>query len=625
MNQPTTYQSPSLRGHSPKQSFGYEAQRLLLSFFVSSEEKRKTKQFFFTLVLIIFFSNLSFSQQIDTMYVYPSTPSHGDSVYLVVHLTFPTTCYMNSYNVDISGSNINVDLNYCVSQGLMMCYRVHNIFLGVFNSGSFSLFFKLRVDNFAPCSSFSTARSQSLFFNVLPDCSNSTPPSSILIDTNEICLGDSIKLKINDGVLGTGASWLWFSDSCNGNNIGVGDSIFVSPTANKSYFVRADDCGQSTCKAVNINVIPPPIQILHYLGPNTSICSGDTLLLTAPFGYNYLWQDGSFNSFFTVTEQGTYFVEISNQCGSASDTVQITYQTPPVISLGNDTTLCVGDSLLLTTPYGYDYLWQDGSFDSIFTVTEQGIYFVQISNQCGSASDTVQITYQTPPVISLGNDTVVCAGDTFQLYAPANDYSLLWQNGSTDTVFSATSTDTYWLSVSNICGTNSDTIRLDFSYPFVDIGQDTVICNNTNISFDAGVWSSYEWSTGATVPTISLSSQDTLLAIWLIVEDEYGCVATDSVSVTFDPCLGKRSQELFSDVIIFPNPAKNEINIHIKNYDNSPFHCQIINPQGKQIKAFTISNETYLLNTQDISSGIYYLIIENKNQRINKKIIIIDN
>jgi hypothetical protein len=77
------------------------------------------------------------------------------------------------------------------------------------------------------------------------------------------------------------------------------------------------------------------------------------------------------------------------------------------------------------------------------------------------------------------------------------------------------------------------------------------------------------------------------------------------------------------NIELFPNPAKNEINIHIKNYDNTAFHCQIINPEGKQIKSFTISDETYLLNTQDISSGIYYLIIETKNQRINKKMVII--
>jgi hypothetical protein len=602
------------------------------------------KQSFFTIVFVTFLTNLSFSQQIDTMYVYPSTPTQGDSVFLFVHSTFTSTsCDLTSHFVSLTGNNIIVRGDYCVGNSFAFCNQVSRIFLGFLQPGTYSLSFTLRR-SLIPCNSYSTRDNQQISFDVLPDCINSVPPTSIISDTTAICLGDSLKLKTNGGTLGTGSTWLWFSDSCSGNHIGTGDSIFVTPVANTTYFVRADDCGLFACKTVTVNVNHPPGQTLHIFGSDTVLCAGDTLFLLAPYGYDYLWQDGSFDSVFTVTQQGTYFVEISNQCGSASDTVQINYQTPPVISLGNDTVLCAGDTLLLSAPYGYDYLWQDSSLDSVFTVTQQGTYFVEISNlcgsasdtvqinyqtppiislgndtvlcagdtlllsapygydylwqdssldslftvtqqgtyfveinnQCGSASDTVQINYQTPPVISLGNDTVLCAGDTFQLYVPSNDYSLLWQDGSTDTVFSLTSSGTYWLSASNICGTNSDTIKLDFSYPFVDIGQDTVVCNNTNISFDAGVWSSYEWSTGATVPTISLSDQDTLLAIWLTVEDEYGCIATDSISVFFDPCLGSQSQEIFSDISIFPNPAKNEINIHIKNYDNSPFYCKVI-------------------------------------------------
>jgi hypothetical protein len=437
---------------------------------------------------------------------------------------------------------------------------------------------------------------------------------SVIDSPTVISLGNDTVLCADDTLLLSapyGYNYLWQDSSF--------DSVFTV-TEQGIYFVEISNLCGSASDTVQINYQTPPV---ISLGNDTVLCADDTLLLSAPYGYDYLWQDGSLDSVFTVTEQGTYFVEISNLCGSASDTVQITYQAPPTISLGNDTVLCAGDTLLLSAPYGHDYLWQDGSFDSVFTVTQQGTCFVQVNNQCGSASDTVEITYQTPPVISLGNDTVLCVGDTFQLYVPSNDYSLLWQDGSTDTVFSLTSSGTYWLSASNICGTNSDTIKLDFSYPFVDIGQDTVVCNNTNISFDAGVWSSYEWSTGANVPTISLSGQDTLLAIWLTVEDEYGCIATDTISVVFDPCLGSQSQEIFSDISIFPNPAKNEINIHIKNYDNSPFYCKIINPQGQLVKTFEITNPNYLLNTHDIASGLYDIIIENKNQRINKKMVIV--
>lgn len=56
----------------------------------------------------------------------------------------------------------------------------------------------------------------------------------------------------------------------------------------------------------------------------------------------------------------------------------------PVLSLGNDTTLCSGATLLLQ-PAGYDtYLWSDGSATNNLTISAPGTYSVEVTNVSGN-------------------------------------------------------------------------------------------------------------------------------------------------------------------------------------------------------------------------------------------------
>jgi len=61
-------------------------------------------------------------------------------------------------------------------------------------------------------------------------------------------------------------------------------------------------------------------------------------------------------------------------------------------SIGSDTTLCVGDSLVLdaTTPNA-TYVWKGGSTSPTLTVTEAGTYWVQVNLANCSSIDTITI------------------------------------------------------------------------------------------------------------------------------------------------------------------------------------------------------------------------------------------
>jgi gliding motility-associated-like protein len=76
----------------------------------------------------------------------------------------------------------------------------------------------------------------------------------------------------------------------------------------------------------------------------------------------------------------------------AFDTINVVYNYKPVFSLGPDKTICNSNTLLLDP--GIDnanYTWQDGSSFPTYIVRQSGIYSVNISNQCGSLSDTLAI------------------------------------------------------------------------------------------------------------------------------------------------------------------------------------------------------------------------------------------
>src|SRR5690606_15424578 len=88
------------------------------------------------------------------------------------------------------------------------------------------------------------------------------------------------------------------------------------------------------------NLISPLPQITLNLGNDTALCQGETLTLYATTANaTYLWQDNSTNPTFNVTQQGTYWVQVTNNCGTTTDTINVSYNPIPTVNLGNDTTL----------------------------------------------------------------------------------------------------------------------------------------------------------------------------------------------------------------------------------------------------------------------------------------------
>lgn len=95
---------------------------------------------------------------------------------------------------------------------------------------------------------------------------------------------------------------------------------------------------------------------------------------------------------YTITEAGRYFVTVTGNNGCLnSDTININYLNTPVVNLGNNGTICPRNSIPINPAIrNVTYLWQDGSTQPTYTVTEPGTYTLTARNICGGSTSKVE-------------------------------------------------------------------------------------------------------------------------------------------------------------------------------------------------------------------------------------------
>lgn len=269
------------------------------------------------------------------------------------------------------------------------------------------------------------------------------------------------------------------------------------------------------------------------LGPDTTLCTGSTLLLDATqnVAATHLWHDGSTGPTFLVTTAGTYFVEVTSATCTRSDTIVVTFATPPVFSLGNDTTLCPGATLLLdatANPPGTT-TWHNGQGGATLQVNGPGTYWAVVDNNGCARSDTLVVTAAPAPPLVLPPSVGLCIGSSLVLDAGSPTLTYLWNTGATTHTLSVPAPGTYSVSISNgSCTVQDTTVVQALNPPAVDLGPDTAYCQTQPVVINAGPGASYLWSTGATSPSITLANSAT---VWVVVTDANGCSSADTVSI----------------------------------------------------------------------------------------------
>lgn len=201
------------------------------------------------------------------------------------------------------------------------------------------------------------------------------------------------------------------------------------------------------------------------------------------------------------------------------------------ISLGNDTTLCNGSSLILTdTNTNVHHFWNTGATTGSITVTTSGAYWlVDTTGNC-TATDTIHVTFTSSPApFNLGNDTTYCGN--FSRVLSTGNAATTWSTGATGAQITVTAPGKYWATISNNCGSVSDTIVIHQNLlPVVNLGGDTNICNTNPITLNASSpGATYLWQNGTTNAMLTVSSS----GVYWVAVTANGCTADDSIVVSY--------------------------------------------------------------------------------------------
>jgi gliding motility-associated-like protein len=286
------------------------------------------------------------------------------------------------------------------------------------------------------------------------DTCRGCPYPAISLSDTLYCVGDTVHLT--SGSIG-GVSYQWL---VNGQLYSISaDTILIATAGTTQVILRVTSATACTEMAtIKINAISPDT---INLGADTTYCGPFTRVLNANIG-TATWSTGVSGPVITVSAPGTYSASATNICGTASDAITIAEKPIPLVTLGNDTSPCMGTTITLNAGNtGATYEWDNNSTAQTLMVTQTGIYSVSVTVNGCTGTDSIDISYIDAPVaFSVGDDTTFCHGGRLLLEAyQANTYSI-WNTGSTNSFIYVSESGYYAVTDSNKCGIARDTIHV---------------------------------------------------------------------------------------------------------------------------------------------------------------------
>ncbi|MCX6258095.1 MAG: hypothetical protein NTW49_09420 [Bacteroidia bacterium] len=350
--------------------------------------------------------------------------------------------------------------------------------------------------------------------------------------------GESATLDATQGF----SNYLW-NTGATVQTIEVNQPGIYSVTVTNQYGCSGND-------DINITVLYPTPVV--NISNDTAICLNGSASLYANAGgavppYHYLWSTGVTTQNVTVSPvvSSTYYVSVTDYYNSLTvESVHIQVNPLPVFSFGNDTTISTGQTLLLTPGSGYSsYLWNNGSTGQSLLVSVSGTYAVTVTNQNGCwYSDNINVTIVNQgPVAYIQPVQGICSGSsvilTVTVTGGTSPYIYLWNNGETGSFInvSPSSSSYYYVTVTDAANYSSsgNVYVVVHPLPMVSLGNDISFNEGGSATLDAGQgFSSYLWSTGASVQTIVVS-QSGIYSV--TVTNQYGCSGSDNIQVTVTP------------------------------------------------------------------------------------------
>jgi gliding motility-associated-like protein len=369
---------------------------------------------------------------------------------------------------------------------------------------------------------------------------------------------------------------------------------FVAPIVGQFITVRTSGGSTSEWSQID-NFFFEETDTDFYLGDDTTICEGGNLILNVPItNATFLWQDNSTDSIYTVDQNGVYWVDVTANGCTYRDSIVINYGQSQIFDLGNDTSICEAGSLILNaTIPDTEYLWQDNSTEPILTVTEEGIYWVEVTDVCGTNTDSITITNIDLPILNLGDDILTCSSTSITLNAftlGATEY--LWQNNTTNQTLNVLNDGLYWVEVLVSGCSITDSIYVNYySTADINLGNDTTLCQGETFNLNAETPSAfYLWQDGSVSSNLSVYDE----GIFWVDVDLNDCTIRDTIVISYTPLpiinLGSDTALCETDIIILDATTLNAVYLWQDNSQGAIFEVDKSGEYFVEIKVNNCSN-----------------------------------
>jgi len=438
-----------------------------------------------------------------------------------------------------------------------------------------------------------------------------------------VCAGSQATLTASSSVTG----YTWSPNSIAAN------PVVLAPLVNTVYTVTASDGTCVGTSTVAVNTKPTPT--LSIVASNSMICEGALVTMTASGALTYTWNFGNSNSA-SISDNPViataYQVTGTNSlnCTALASQIVVTMPNPTISIAASKTIVCMGDPITFTASGANTYTWVNGpsTATNAINLLTSSIYTVSGTvGQC-SSDKTISVNVLTASVAASAAIPSLCVGGTTTLTASgANSYVWIGHTSFNGKVIvSPTVTTNYSVNATTTipglsCPSSTNITVTVFNNPTVTIATTkTVLCKaDAPIVLTGSGAVTYTWSTNTVSTTISIHPQSTI-TYTVTGTDANGCVSTATKLIQVNNCnsIGELTGA-DKGILVYPNPNGGEFAISSSGY----LDLKLVNELGQEIRIITLSGQNnHRASVSDLAKGIYFIVGQNNNGRINQKIIV---
>lgn len=320
---------------------------------------------------------------------------------------------------------------------------------------------------------------------------------------------------------------------------------------------------------------------------------------------------------------GTIFYTTSACPNPIRTPVTVTALTPPVVTLGNDTSGCEAFVADAGNPT-LNWLWSTGATTQQITVTASGQYSVVVSDAYCTGYDTINLMINPNPVLTTSvADGNICLGDSDTMYVSgAMLYN--WSSGGVSTMEivtpAATTAYTVYGLDANGC-TDTDTLTIIVNNPTATLSLplDTACTMGGSIALSGesplgGTWSGTAVTGNSFDPAVAGVGMH---AVTYLYTDVNGCSASATDSIWVDLCSGISSIDA-GVINVYPNPSNGEFVLELNIGESQ---VTVYDALGQIVVSERKTTGTHRM--QLTTCGVYKLVVESASgERITKTIIV---